>query len=616
MSNANTQSQANTTAYADTDFHPFNSLVDLLRFRGSTSHNNTPQAQSTPFLSEATRRAFTVVDRLGEEIGGWTWQTLLDQADKIRHALLTKTDLKAQHEQHQNVHGGAGPRVALVFRKGEMLEFLAAFFGCHMAGMTAVPINVIGQFEEMTYILAHAKATLALTTEHNYRALNKDLSERHRMKGQGEGVKWPQGVTWWKTDTLAAGALGMRRSSNSGASRTGSKVGGNLSTATPATHLNNGNNSSSLSFSTKSSLLTSTAPSTSSSSSVDDFSPLPDIAYIEYTKSPNGEVKGVAISHRTILAQCRAISSSLESNPRRKQRLAATDTSVANEEASMLKSPLSPIPSAFTPSRHQQLEPADVVLSWLEPRQQVGLILGGLLGVYRGSHSVFLHSGATEIAGLWEQSAYRYGATMALGDYQGVRELIHNSSSASSAAPALLTSSLTSTSPQQTGSNSLGQLEAFLIDTIVIQPQLDIDLAKKVLAPLGVTSPEQVVIPISTLPEHGGMVFSMRDYLPFPSGSSKFDLGLQRIQIQEVQLKQRFLQGHSRKSETRCFYLLDREALKTNWIEVLATGQDAIDRALEVGVVLVSAFGYASLQGNTTAIIDAQATIYVRQQPI
>lgn len=273
----------------------------------------------------------------------------------------------------------------------------------------------------------------------------------------------------------------------------------------------------------------------------------------------------------------------------------------------MLKSPLSPIPSTLTPSKCQQLESADVVISWLEPRQQVGLILGGLLGVYRGSHYVFLHSGITETSGLWEQSAHRYGATLALGDYQGAHELIHHCSFLTSITFAPLASSSSTTSSQQTNSSNLEQLEAFLIDTIMVQPQLDIDLATKVLAtkvlaPLGVASSEQVVISMLTLPEHGGMVLSMRDYLPFPSGTDKLNFGFQSLQNQDVQLQQRILQGHSHSSETRCFYLLDREALKTNWIEVLATGQDAIDRALEMGVVLVSAFGYASPQGNTTAL--------------
>ncbi|KAG0379099.1 hypothetical protein BGX24_001769 [Mortierella sp. AD032] len=147
---------------------------------------------------------------------------------------------------------------------------------------------------------------------------------------------------------------------------------------------------------------------------------------------------------------------------------------------------------------------------------------------------------------------------------------------------------------------SLKQLEAFLIDTVVTQPQMDLDLATKVLAPLGIASAEQVVVSMSSLPEHGGMILAMRDHLPIHSGSDKIDLGLPRSQQPHVQ-------EISTLSETMCCYLLDREALKTNWIEVLATGQNAIDRALEMGVILVSTFGY-SLPQATLAIVHPETT--------
>lgn len=271
----------------------------------------------------------------------------------------------------------------------------------------------------------------------------------------------------------------------------------------------------------------------------------------------------------------------------------------------MLQSPLSPIPSVLILSRHQRQEPADIVLSWLEPRQQVGLILGGLLGVYRGSHTVFLHSGVTETAGLWEQCAHRYGVTLALGDYQGVRELIQDCSSLSRVAHASL-SSLSSSTSLEIEPSRLEQLEGFLIDTVTIQPQLDTDLATKVLGPLGVPSAEQVVVPMSSLPEHGGMVLSMRDHLPFPTGADKLGSGFHFDQSQEGQQQKR-LRPHSSNSETRCFFLLDREALKTDRIEVLATGQDAVDKASEMGVVLVSAFGYLPPQA-TMVIVDPETT--------
>ncbi|KAF9104926.1 hypothetical protein BGX29_000983 [Mortierella sp. GBA35] len=466
--------------------------------------------------------------------------------------------------------------------------------------MIAVPINMIDQFEEMTYILSHTKAELALTTEYNYKALNRDLNER---QNRGQNVKWPEGVTWWKTDTLAAKAA--TAGSSSWGRRKGSKMDGNGNTAlrspmidrssTPSTTISSSSSTSSPSSSAQFSSLSSATPSTLSSL-FDNLSPLPEVAYIEYTKSPSGELKGVAISHRTILAQCQAISSSLASNPRRqllrhKQQsthLTPTSSSTDDDQVETLAvrspSPLSPVRSILPSSRRQQ-DPADVVLSWLEPRQQVGLVLGGLLGVYRGSHTVFLHSGITETAGLWEKCAHQVS---------------------------LATLSPSSSAASENDSSNLERLEAFLVDTVAVQPKVDLDFANKFLAPLGVLSAEQVVVPMASLPEHGGMIFSMRDHLSFPPGADKIDFGFLRDhrepqKQQEQPGSQQLLGGHAPDSDTRCYYLLDREALKTNWIEVLATGQDAIDRAADMGVLLVSVFGYASPQA-TLAIVDPETT--------
>ena len=195
-------------------------------------------------------------------------------------------------------------------------------------------------------------------------------------------------------------------------------------------------------------------------------------------------------------------------------------------------------------------------------------------------------------------SSVRIGTEpLALGDYQGIRELIQDCSFLSRVAPASL-SHLSSSTSRENEPSHLEQLKAFLIHTVMTQPQLDADFATKVLGPLGVPSAEQVVVPMSSLPEHGGMVLSMRDCLPFLAGADRLGFGFHFGQSQEGQQQER-LQRHSSNSETRCYYLLDWEALRSDWIKVLATGQDAVDRASDMGVVLVSAFGYASPQGNT-----------------
>jgi hypothetical protein len=141
----------------------------------------------------------------------------------------------------------------------------------------------------------------------------------------------------------------------------------------------------------------------------------------------------------------------------------------------------------------------------------------------------------------------------------------------------------------------------FLIDAVMIKPMLDLQFANEFLGDLGVPSPQHVVIPMSSLPEHGGMILSMRDYLVFPRGADVIDFGFEyeipRGPLPEPGTKRR-PQGYSPASSTICHYLLDRGALKSNSIQVLATGEEAISRASERGVVLVGAFGYAMPRGN------------------
>ncbi|KAI8602045.1 hypothetical protein EDD21DRAFT_89405 [Dissophora ornata] len=487
----------------------FLSIMEVLRFRG---------------LYMANAKAFSVVDIKGRETASWTWEKLHGRAEKISQSILEKTQMRR------------GSRVALVYRKSEIMEFLAAFYGCMMAGMTAVPINVIEEFAEMTYILNYTKAELALTTEYNHKALSKDLAMH-------KGVDWPLGVTWWKTDTL--GSWNPKKKDG-----------------------------------------------------WPDIE-LPDLAYIEYSKAPNGELKGVAVSHRTILSQCHAIKQSLGANPNRTWGTTASPapfTPRSNTTPTEVKTPTTPTypTSRRSSSTNVDIKKTDVVLSWLEPRQQVGLVLGGLLGVYRGSHTVFVHSGTTETPGLWAHCAQRYRATLALGDYEGVRELLR----------------FRPTEGIRKEAQSLTCLETFLIDTVMVKPLLDLQFANEFLSDLGVPLPQQVVVPMSSLPEHGGMILSMRDHLVFPRGADVIDFGFEyenpRGPLPDPGTRRR-PQGYPPASNTICHYLLDRGALKSNMIQVLATGEEALARASERGVVLVGAFGYAMPRA-TLAVVDPETT--------
>lgn len=188
---------------------------------------------------------------------------------------------------------------------------------------------------------------------------------------------------------------------------------------------------------------------------------------------------------------------------------------------------------------------------------------------------------------------------MALGDYEGVREMLQPRGIWSESPPSL-----------KQGVSST--LKAFLIDTLLLNPALNKRLATEVLGDMGIAEPQDAVIPMVSLAEHGGMVLSMRDYLMSPrrnrglipeksahASECLFDStkGTQ-VQGEEGSIKGTAHQGYFTGSHTICRYLLDRRSLKHNLIKVVATGEEALSRASELGAMLVEAFGYPMPQGN------------------
>ncbi|GJJ78779.1 hypothetical protein EMPS_11138 [Entomortierella parvispora] len=554
-------------------------LIDILGFRAGRQHSYT----ATPSAATATaptskQLAFTVVDSRGNEIGSWTWESVYDNAEKITWMLRTKSQLQQ------------GDRVALIYRKAELLEFLAAFFGCLMAGMVAVPINEISKVSDVTFILANSGATLALTTEHNYCFLTKNFATAlHQLRRDATRTKveqwtrgeigspsqrehppadWPSGVAWWKTDNLVRWKPKQDANNNPHSDKT-------------------------------------------KDATVSAGADLPDLAYIEYIKAPSGQLEGVTMSHTVVLEQCQFIGRTLTASSR----------------------------EAF-PSHRRDSSPfrRAVVLSWLEPRQQAGLIMGAWMGLFHDHHTVFLHAGATARRGLWTRCIARYGATLAIGDYEGIRNLIQgasqlpaspmdsSSSSDDNSRRPSTGSSDSSKSPrdsnirnddcqsgnvkdidhdsssdqQRRGHNNRAErrteltLRRFLVDTTTVQPQLHRQFEQEVLSDL-LLSPSNstldcVVSPMATLPEYGGIVLSIREPSLLDGSSMAPPLEKQQSRCSQVH-----------------HFLLDRAALKSNVIRVIAVAKEAIARAQERGAILVESSGPMPTQA-TIAVVDPETT--------
>ncbi|KAJ1809364.1 hypothetical protein LPJ77_001699 [Coemansia sp. RSA 2523] len=196
--------------------------------------------------------AYSCVDGKGREAGSWMWSGLHTRA--IQTAQLLR--------QHGVARGAC---VALVYRKYEMLEFVGSLFGSFYAGVCAVPVVAGDSYAELVHVLGSTGAAVVLTTDLNVKALNKDLA-------QGTvGPGWPS-VPWVRTDALGGTVLSAAGVLSPAPQFNARPVGDVTYNSQLDVHI--------------------------------DTLAADDCAYIEFSKSPNGELKGVQVSHGAIMRQC------------------------------------------------------------------------------------------------------------------------------------------------------------------------------------------------------------------------------------------------------------------------------------------------------------------------
>ncbi|OBZ84780.1 Uncharacterized protein C56F8.02 [Choanephora cucurbitarum] len=468
----------------------FNNLAQVLRFRA--------------LKSERTKDAFTLLDNRGKEPDTLSWDKLNARAQKIAQTLSQKGKVRV------------GDRVALIYRKSEVLEFIPALLGCFLAGVTAVPINTADDLSELAFVLSLANIRLILTTDHNQRAFAKDM--------QAKNVELPGNIQWWKTNDMGGWYPSKKES---------------------------------------------------------DYPPIhtPDIAYIEYAKATNGELKGVTVTHNSIMEQCAAF------------HAASTETIVnLNGQDGLDVKP-----------RFKVRQP-DVVVSYFEPRQQIGLILSVLQSIYTGNLTILLSGSVVESPAAWIYVLSKYQATMALTDYASLK---------------FITQYFT-TNPKEIKSHSrkvtpdLSCLRYLIVDTNIVQPELHQLIADKLLEPLGCTdNPLGVICPILSLPEHGGKIISMRDNLGPAYTEESVEVADEDEQNHSHPFKttRSVLAPGGSRDTFAC--LFDAQALRRNRVMVLAAGSEAkkAENINEPDRVLIESFGFCMPKTNVAIVNPDTATL-------
>ncbi|KAI8098165.1 uncharacterized protein B0P05DRAFT_460540 [Gilbertella persicaria] len=468
----------------------FSHIVNALRYKAT---------ESTDRLKEA----FAIVDGRGKESATLTWDKLNARAEKIAQTLQQKHKVKQ------------GDRIALIYRKSEVLEFIPALFGCFLAGVTAVPINAAEDLSELSFIISLANIHLILTTDYNHRAFVKE-----------KNVELAGHVTWLKTNDLGTWY-----------------------------------------------------PSKKSS----EYPPIkvPEIAYIEYAKANNGELKGVTVTHASIMEQCAAFQ-------------AATTETIVNTNGNGVE----------VKPKHRTRQ-SDVVVSYFEPRQQIGLILSVLQSVYAGNLTIFANGSIVDTPAVWIYVLSKYNATMALADYNSLKFITHYFES--------------NQKEVKTHSKKvvpdLSSLRYLIVDTNIVRPELNQLIADKLLGPLGNTDcPLEVICPVLSLPEHGGKIVSMRDNLgpAFTEESVEHEelVSEEGQQItHSIKTTQSVLAPGGSRDAFAC--LLDAQALRRNKVLVLAAGAEAkkAENLNEPGRVCVESFGFCMPKTNVAIVDPDTATV-------
>ena len=429
-----------------------------------------------------------------------------------------------------------GDRVALIYQDTEVIDFAVALMGCFIAGVVAVPINNLKHYQRLNVVLTSTQAHLALTTDANLKNFQREITTNK--------LTWPRGVEWWKTNEF--GSFHPKKK--------------------------------------------------------DEVPPLvvPDLAYIEFSRAPTGDLRGVVMSHRTIMHQMACLSAIIATVPTSSSGSDTFNSGLRDKQGRLMAGG----------------GVGETILSYLDPRQGIGLLLGVLLTVYGGHTTVWMEARAVDTPGLYANLITKHKATLMVADYPGLKRAAYNYQA----------DPMTTRNFKKNFEPTFASVKLCLIDTLTVDSEFHEILADRWLRPMRNPRARELVAPMLCLPEHGGMVISMRDWLGGEDRmgcSLKLDVSADGSSHEEKKHEKPVMaqkgyksligggptksmdkQGRTELSEV----LLDKESLKTNEVVVLAMGDEARKRANEPGTVRVGAFGYP-IPDATLAVVDPETSL-------
>lgn len=432
--------------------------------------------------------AFVVLDNKGKETSSISWEKLYLKAVKVAYEIKHKLALKKSDT------------VVLLYKDGEVSEFAVALFGCFMADVTAIPIHQDISLHEVFDIINLTSSKLVLYSE----VIAKELE---KLNTPNSKIAWPSKLIRWKTTEFGSAKKSELANWNSKASQRQHEAA-NSSKA--------------------------------------------DLAYVEFSRSPVGELRGIALSHRTIMHQMNCLNMTLSSLP---------DSGGGLQR------------SAQEFKRNKK-----VVLATLDIRFSIGLILGILFTVYSGNVLIWAPQKVMEIQGLYANIISRCKASLLLADYIGLKRVTYDYQQSPNATRYF----------SKTQRVDFSTVKWVLVNALTIDGEFMLILSQRYLRPLGCQQPDNAIIPMLTLSEYGGMVISLRDWL---GGYEKFGV------------------EDDGKANELSSVLIDKEALSRNIVKVVEMDPSATDDT-GLDTLRVDAFGFP-LPDATFAVVNPELSALV-----
>lgn len=410
-------------------------------------------------------------------------------------ATKVAADLKHRHQMKPN------DTAVLLYKDGEVCEFAVALFGCFMARVAAIPIHQDIALQEMFDVISLTSSLFVLMSE----SVQKEIE---RISTTKQKVLWPPKVVRLRTTDLGS----AKRSDIE-------NVFGK--SARKDEHLISQN----------------------------------DLAYLEFSRSPVGELRGIELSHSTILHQMNCLDMSLLSLP---------------DSGGSLKHSLS------SPRKSKR-----VFLATVDLRISIGLIVGIMFTIYSGNMLVWAPPKVMEVQGLYAHIISKTRANLLLADFLGLKRVTYD----------YQLSPNTTRYYSKTQRVDFSTIKWVLINALSVDGELIEVLAERYLKPLGCQQPRNAIIPMLTLSEYGGMVISMRDWI---GGGEKLGLG-----------------STFKASDENSSVMIDKEALSRNKVQIIETDVAEMDERSS-DCLRIDSFGYP-LPDATLAVVNPESSTVVQK---